>query len=251
LDIYGEFLHLMDLYDQNVEPVSHHLWGHLRDSVNWVTENWRRADEGIWEVRGGRQEFLYARLMCWVTLDRALRIAQRRSLPAPQQRWHEVRDQIHDDIGSTFFDQQRQAFIQHKGSSTLDAASLLMPLMGFVSPVDPRWLSTLRAVEHELVEDSLVYRYRTDDAAADGLTGTEGTFCMCSYWFIQCLAQAGDIDRAQLFFEKMHSYANHVGLYAEEMDGTGRYLGNFPQAFTHLGLVGAAFSLDAALDARR
>jgi GH15 family glucan-1,4-alpha-glucosidase len=251
LDIYGELLLLVDTFDERIERVSYALWGHLRDSVEWVAAHWQDPDEGIWEVRGGRQEFLYARLMCWVALDRGLRIAARRSLPAPQHRWLEIRDEIHDSIHEAFWDDKIQAFVQHRGSHTLDAATLLMPLVGFISPHEPRWLSTLHAIEDELVEDSLVYRYRTRGEALDGLSGTEGTFCMCSYWFIACLAQAGDLDRAQLFFEKMHSYANHVGLYAEEMDGTGRYLGNFPQAFTHLGLVGAALRLDEALTAQR
>ncbi|MFH9573779.1 glycoside hydrolase family 15 protein [Streptomyces sp. NPDC017230] len=250
LDIYGELLHLVDLYDEHVGAVSHELWSHVSDSVNWVTDNWRLADEGIWETRGGRQEFLYARLMCWVALDRGLRIAARRSLPAPRERWAAVRDEIHAEIHKEFWDERQEAFVQYRGGSTLDAASLLMPLMGFISPVDPRWLSTLRAVEDSLVEDSLVYRYRSGDGASDGLSGTEGTFSMCSYWFIQCLTEAGEVDRAQLFFEKMHSYANHLGLYAEEMDGTGRNLGNFPQAFTHLGLVSAALCLNGALAKR-
>ncbi|MEE1939815.1 glycoside hydrolase family 15 protein [Streptomyces sp. TRM 70361] len=247
LDIYGEFLMLADLYDERVEPVSHQLWGHLRDSLEWVAANWRLPDEGIWETRGGRQEFLYARLMCWVALDRGLRIAQRRSLPAPLEKWLDVRDEIHTEIHRAFWNDRRKAFVQHRGSFTLDAASLLMPIVGFVSPVDPHWTATLRAIEETLVEDSLVYRYRTGEGASDGLNGTEGTFCMCSYWFIQCLAMAGQTEKAELFFEKMHTYANHLGLYAEEMDGTGRNLGNYPQAFTHLGLVSAAMCLDRAL----
>ncbi|GGK40199.1 glucoamylase [Pilimelia terevasa] len=250
LDIYGELLHLVDRFDAAVEPVTYELWCHLRASVDWVAANWRRPDEGIWEVRGGRHEFLYARLMCWVALDRAVKIARRRSLPGPVADWERVRDEIHADIHAGFWHAGKRAFVQYRGADTVDAASLLMPLMGFVSPVEPRWLDTLRAIERELVEDSLVYRYRTAAGAADGLAGTEGTFCMCSYWFIHCLTLAGDADRAQFYFEKMHSYANHLGLYAEEMDGTGRYLGNFPQAFTHLGLVGAARALDAALAAR-
>ena len=125
-----------------------------------------------------------------------------------------------------------------------------MPLVGFISSRDPRWVSTLEGIEQELVDDALVYRYLTEQAAADGLTGSEGTFCMCSYWFIECLARAGELDRARLLFEKMHGYANHLGLYAEEMDPTGRYLGNFPQAFTHLGLTSAALFLNGALDSQ-
>ena len=247
LDIYGELLNMVDLFDEHVAPVSYDLWRHVSESVNWICGNWRRPDEGIWEVRGGQQEFLYSRLMSWVALDRGIRIARRRSLPSPVSRWEDVRDEIHADIYDEFWDDGRQAFIQHKGSTTLDAASLLMPLVGFISPRDPRWLSTLRGIEKDLVDDALVYRYLTEDAAADGLTGSEGTFCMCSYWYVECLARSGELEKARLLFEKMHGYSNHLGLYAEEMDPSGRYLGNFPQAFTHLGLISAALYLDEAL----
>lgn len=158
-----------------------------------------------------------------------------------------MRDEIHGEIYHEFWSEERQAFGQYKGSSTLDAAALLMPMVGFISPRDPRWISTLEATEADLVEDSLVYRYLTEEAAADGLVGSEGTFCMCSYWFVECLARAGDLDKARLLFEKMNGYSNHLGLYAEELDPAGSYLGNFSQAFTHLGLVSAAMYLDEAL----
>lgn len=248
LDIYGELLYMAELYDANIEPISYDLWKKLTNSVEWISKNWRRKDEGIWEVRGGRQEFLYSRLMSWVALDRASRIARRRSLPSPLLQWHDVRDEVYREIYERFWDHERGAFVQYKGSKTLDAATLLMPMVNLIAPRDPRWLSTLKATGDELVEDSLVYRYRTADGAADGLSGTEGTFCMCSYWYVECLARAGDFHNARLFFEKMHGYANHLGLYAEEMDLTGRYLGNFPQAFTHLGLISAAIYLDRALN---
>jgi GH15 family glucan-1,4-alpha-glucosidase len=214
-----------------------------------VSDNWAIPDEGIWEVRGGRQQFLYGRLMCWVALDRAVTLAERRSLPAPVDRWREERDRIYANLHEEFWDDRRGTFVQHLGSTTLDASVLLMPIAGFISPQVPRWVSTLKAVDHELVEDALVYRYRTEDAASDGLTGTEGSFCMCSFWFIECLTQSGDLERARLSFEKVHSYSNHLGLFAEEMDTAGYYLGNFPQAFSHLGLVSAAMSLDRALSA--
>ncbi|MFD0856995.1 glycoside hydrolase family 15 protein [Actinomadura adrarensis] len=250
LDIYGEFLLLVDLYDQEVQPVTHELWGYLCRSADWVCDNWAIPDEGIWEVRGGRQEFLYGRLMCWVALDRAISLATRRSLPAPVERWRQVRDTIHRELHDNFWDERRETFTQHRGSTTVDASVLLMPITGFISPHDPRWASTLQAVDAELVEDALVYRYRTgEDGSYDGLSGTEGSFCMCSYWFIECLIRSGDLERARLSFEKMDSYSNHLGLFAEEMDGAGWYLGNFPQAFTHLGLVNAAMTLDKALAA--
>jgi GH15 family glucan-1,4-alpha-glucosidase len=248
LDIYGELLHLVDLYDERVERISYDFWCHVVESVDWVCEHWREPDEGIWEVRGGRQEFLYSRLMDWVCLDRAIRIARRRALPAPLERWERVRNEIHSDIYHDFWNEEVQAFVQHKGSATLDAACLLMPMLDFISSHDPRWLSTLAAVERELVDDALVYRYRVEQAAADGLLGGEGTFSMCSYWYAECVARSGDVEKARLLFEKMQGYANHLGLYAEELDATGRHLGNFPQAFTHLGLVSAALYLDHALD---
>lgn len=250
IDIYGELLYMIELFDDRVEPISYDMWRHLSHSIDWVCGNWQRQDEGIWEVRGGPREFLYSRLTSWLALDRAIRIASRRGLPAPIERWRNSRDEVHREIYHEFWNSARGAFVQSKGSSTLDASALLMPLVGFISSRDPRWLSTLRSIERELVDDALVYRYLTQEAASDGLTGTEGTFGMCSFWYIECVARAGDLERARLLFEKMHGYANHLGLFAEEMDITGRHLGNFPQAFTHLGLVSAALYLNDAFGPR-
>src|SRR5206468_3377050 len=185
--------------------------------VDWVTEHWQLPDEGVWEVRGGRQEFLYSRLMCWVAIDRGVRLADRRSFPYPHDRWRQTRDEIYEDIYTNFWDPDQQAFVQHKGTKTLDAATLLMPMVKFISPTDPRWLSTLRAIKERLVEDSLVFRYRVEDAAADGLMGQEGTFNMCSFWYAEVLARSGDVQKARLVFEKMLGYANHVGLDAAEV----------------------------------
>ncbi len=249
LDIYGELMDSVYLYDKYGKPISYELWKNLVRLIEWVCNNWRRSDEGIWEVRGGRQEFLYSRLMCWVAIDRGLRLARNRSLPAPRTRWHEARDQIYQDIHKNFWDQNQNAFIQHKGSTTLDAASLLMPLVKFIGPTDGRWLSTLRAIEKHLVDDSLVYRYKIGDAASDGLAGEEGTFNMCSFWYVECLARSGDLHKARFVFEKMLGYSNHLGLYAEELGSSGEHLGNFPQAFTHLALISAAFDLDRRLSA--
>jgi pentatricopeptide repeat protein len=251
LDIYGELLFVMDLYDQHVQPVSYDMWRHLEAATDWVCRHWSEVDEGIWEVRGGRREFLYSRLTDWVAMDRAIRIAQRRSLPAPMNRWIDVRNDIHAEIYEGFWNDEKQAFVQYKGSNVLDAAALIMPLSGFIAPRDPRWLSTLKRIEAELVDDSLVYRYMPEAAAQDGLEGAEGTFCMCSFWFIECLARAGELDKARLYFEKMHGYSNHLGLYAEEMDREGRFLGNYPQAFTHLALINTAIHLNDALEQRR
>jgi GH15 family glucan-1,4-alpha-glucosidase len=211
--------------------------------INWVCRNWDQPDEGIWEVRGGRQPLFYSRLMCWVAIDRGLRLAAKRSLPAVEN-WIKVRDEIYRQIHTEFWNEELQSFVQTKGGSTLDAASLLAPLVRFISPTDPRWLSTLKLIEQKLVDDSLVYRYRTED----GLTGSEGTFCMCSFWFIECVAKSGDIDKARFLFEKMLGYANHLGLYPEELGPSGEHLGNFPQAFTHMALISAAFQLNRKLD---
>jgi GH15 family glucan-1,4-alpha-glucosidase len=251
LDIYGELLYTVNLYDEQVEPISYALWKDLSVATDWVCDHWRDTDEGIWEVRGGQREFLYSRLTDWVALDRAIRIAQRRSFPAPLTRWLQVRDDIHNEIYTGFWSEQKQAFVQSKGSDTLDASALMMPLIDFIASRDPRWLSTLDAVEKELVDDALVYRYRPDAAASDGLEGAEGTFGICSFWFVECLARSGQVDKARLFFEKLHGYANHLGLYAEELDPSGRFLGNYPQAFTHLALVNSALYLNEALERQR
>ncbi len=242
LDIYGELMDSVYLYDKWGAPISHDFWQNLVRLTDWVTAHWQEADEGIWETRNGAQEFLYSRLMCWVALDRALRLAKRRSLPAPITRWRDTRDMIYNDIFDNFWDDEMQAFIQHRGSRTLDAACLLMPLVKFIAPTDPRWLSTMKAMDKALVEDSLVYRYGRDDPSHDGTA--DGTFCMCTFWFAECLAKGGDLPRARFVFEKMLGYANHVGLYAEQLGPAGEHLGNFPQAFTHLGLISAAYAID-------
>jgi GH15 family glucan-1,4-alpha-glucosidase len=207
-------------------------------------------------VRGGKQHFVYSKLMCWVALDRGIRLADKRSFPAPRKRWLEVRDQIYEDIMARGWSEERQAFVQHYDCDTLDAATLIMPLVFFVSPTDPRMLKTLDAINRPprdggLASNSLVYRYDVEQAV-DGLDGEEGTFNMCSFWLIEALTRAGRFDHARLeearlMFEQMLTYANHLGLYAEEIGPSGEALGNFPQAFTHLTLISAAFNLDRAL----
>ncbi len=249
LDIYGELLDSVYLYDKYGSPIPHDAWMNIIRLVDWVSAHWREKDESIWEVRGGRQEFLYSRVMCWVAIDRAIRLANKRSFPAPRARWYDVRDTIYRDIYERFWDAARGAFVQHPGANTLDASSLLMPLVRFISPTDPRWVSTLRAIERELVSDSLVYRYRLHERFSDGLTGQEGTFSMCSFWYVECLSRLGDLPKARFFFEKMLGYANHLGLYGEELGPQAEHLGNFPQAFTHLALISAAYDLDRRLSA--
>jgi GH15 family glucan-1,4-alpha-glucosidase len=251
LDIYGELMDSVYLYNKYGNPISYDLWRNLVRLVDWVAGHWREKDEGIWEVRGGKQEFLYSRLLCWVALDRGARLALKRSFPAPLDRWLRTRDEIYQTIMREFWDADRRAFVQYRGARVLDASTLLMPLVKFISPVDPRWLSTLRAIEEDLVDDSLVFRYRVGDSADDGLSGEEGTFSMCSFWYVESLARAGDLEKARFLFEKMLGYANHLGLYAEELGPRGEHLGNFPQAFTHLALISAAHCLDRNITNRR
>ncbi len=245
LDIYGELMDAVYLYDKFAEPVSYNLWRNIVRLMGWLEKNWDQPDEGIWEVRGGRKKFLFSQVMCWVAFDRAVRLSRKRSLPAPLVEWMTIRDTIYHRIHEALWNPQIGAFTQFEGSDTLDASALLMPLDRFIGPKDPRWLSTLRAIEQRLVEDSLVYRYRNHDH--DGVDGEEGTFSMCTFWYVECLSRAGDVDKARLVLEKMLGYANHVGLYAEELGPRGEHLGNFPQAFTHLGFISAAFDLDRRL----
>jgi GH15 family glucan-1,4-alpha-glucosidase len=247
LDIYGELMDSVYLYNKYGEPISYGLWRDMVRLVNWVCRHWREPDEGIWEVRGGRKEFVHSRLMCWVAVDRALRIARQRSFPAPVAEWRQVRDAIYQDIMESFWDPERRIFTQYKGCQEVGASVLLMPLVKFIGPRDPMWLSTLCAVERELVDDSLVYRYKIGDSPVDGLQGREGTFSMCTFWLVECLSRSGDLQKARFFFEKMLGYANHVGLYGEELGPSGEHLGNFPQAFTHLSLISAAYDLDRRL----
>jgi GH15 family glucan-1,4-alpha-glucosidase len=250
LDIHGELLDSVYLYDKYGTPISYDLWMNLRRLVDWVCDNWQRPDEGIWEVRGGRKEFLFSRVMCWAAIDRAIRLATKRAFPAPIDRWRDTRDAIHRDVFAVFWNPKRCTFVQHRGATNTDASLLMLPLVKFISPTDPRWLSTLAAIEADLVEDSLVYRYRLKDAAPDGLPGEEGTFCICSFWYAECLARSGDLDKARYFFEKTLAYANHLGLFPEELGPSGEHLGNFPQALTHIGLISAAFHLDRTLSER-
>jgi GH15 family glucan-1,4-alpha-glucosidase len=256
LDIYGELMDSAYLYNKYGSPISYDLWTYLRQLVNWVCDNWQRRDESIWEVRVGRQHFVYSKLMCWVAVDRGLRLADRRSFPADRQRWITARDQIYEEIMVKGWHPRRQAFVQYYGSDALDAANLLMPLVFFLSPTDPRMLKTLDAIncppsQGGLVSNSLVYRYNVQ-LTPDGIVGLEGTFNMCTFWLVEALTRAGKVDRARLdearlIFEQMLGYANHLGLYAEETGPSGEALGNFPQAFTHLALISAAFNLDRTL----
>ncbi|MDP9411979.1 MAG: glycoside hydrolase family 15 protein, partial [Actinomycetota bacterium] len=245
LDIYGELMDAVYLYNKHGDPISYDLWARLRTLINWVCDNWRREDEGIWEVRGGRRHFVYSKLMCWVAVDRGLRLASKRSFPADRERWLRVRDEIYEEIMDRGWSQERNAFVQSYDDDTLDASNLIMPLVFFLAPNDPRMLGTLDATNRPprdggLVANSLVYRYDVEKSS-DGLAGEEGTFSLCTFWLVEALTRAGRVDEARLMFEQMLGYANHLGLYAEEIGPSGEALGNFPQAFTHLTLISAAF----------
>lgn len=247
LDIFGELLDAVYLVNKYGEAISHEGWQHTGQVVDQVCDSWQSKDVGIWEMRGEQHHFLHSRLMCWVAVDRAIRLASKRSLPAPFARWDQTRQAIYDDIWSRFWNQERGHFVQHIGSTALDGSMLLMPLVRFVSAKDPRWLATLDAIEKSLVRDGMVYRYRNDDSQIDGLAGTEGAFAACSFWYVECLARAGRLEQAHLEFEQLLRYANPLGLYAEEFDSHGRHLGNTPQALTHLALISAASFLDRRL----
>ena len=257
LDIYGELMDAVYLCNKYHAPISYDFWTHLHNLVDWVCDHWDQKDEGIWEVRGERQHFVYSKLMCWVALDRGLRLAEKRSFPADRTRWETCRDAIYRDIMQHGWSEERGAFVQHYDSDALDASNLIMPLVFFMAPSDPRMIRTLDATlktpeDGGLVSDSLVYRYDTE-TVDDGLPGHEGTFNMCTFWMVEALTRAGRtdaerLDRARLMFEKMLGYANHLGLYAEETGPCGEALGNFPQAFTHLSLISAAYNLDRTLD---
>ncbi|OJY42087.1 MAG: glucoamylase [Pseudonocardia sp. 73-21] len=243
LDVYGEIIDSVYLFDKYGSGISHGDWENLCVVIDWLREHWDQPDEGIWETRGGRGDHVYSRLMCWVALERMIRMARRRGLPGDLTGWTTTRDEIYRQIMDKGWDAERGAFVQRYGSTTLDASLLLMPMVKFVAPTEPRFLSTLDAIRNELVVDTLVFRYD----AADGLDGDEGTFSMCSFWYVEALTRAGRLDDARVALEKMFTYANHLGLYAEEIGLTGDQLGNFPQAFTHLSLVSAAINLDRAL----
>jgi GH15 family glucan-1,4-alpha-glucosidase len=250
LDIYGEAIDSFYFAAQRGLEAGHAGWQRMSELLDWLTDNWNQPEEGIWETRGGRQDFTYGRLMSWVALDRGIRLANSHGRPAPLDRWRTERDAIYDQIMTSGWSEARQAFVQHYKTDVLDSSLLRMSSAGFISPKDPMWLSTLEAMDRELVTDSLVYRY-DPEASPDGLRGSEGTFSLCTFTYVDSLARAGQLEKARNTFEKMLTYANHVGLYSEEIALTGEQIGNFPQAFTHLALINAALTLNRELDSRR
>lgn len=246
LDIYGELIDSVYLFNKYGPGISHAAWQDLTRIVEWLMLHWDDADAGMWEIRGEPRHHTTSLLMVWVALERMMRIARQRGLPGDLTRWAEVRDRVYHRIMRDCWDPSIGAFTQSVGGDALDAGVLLMPMVKFLAPDDPRFISTLAAVEERLVADSLVFRYDTEQSS-DGVGGEEGTFSLCSFWYVEALTRTGRLEEARLALEKMFTYANHLGLYAEQVGLNGEQLGNFPQAFTHLSLISAALNLDRAL----
>lgn len=244
LDIFGEAMDSIYLSNKYGTAMPHEGWAYVHKLVDFVRKNWRKADAGIWEIRDEPRVFLHSHLMCWVALDRACRLAVKRSLPAPLERWRRERDRIAEEIWANFRHPEHGYFVQSRGSRDVDASLLMMPLMRFVSATDPVWLATLDAIRDELAEDGMIFRYRN----ADGLEGGEGAFTACAFWYVECLARAGRLDEARLAMENALRTANHLGLFSEELDRRGCSLGNFPQGLTHLAFISAAYFLNRRLD---
>ncbi len=247
LDIYGEAMDSIYFADRKGVTIGHAGWTRMLRILDWLCDHWDSPEEGIWETRGGRANFVYGRINSWTAFDRAVRLAADHGRPGDQHRWARERDKIYQQVMERGWNEKRGAFVQHYETEVLDASLLRAVQVGFVTPDDPMWLSTLDAMNSELVSDSLVYRYNPE-ASPDGLRGSEGTFSMCTFWYVDALARSGRLEEAQLVFEKMHTYANHLGLYSEEIGLTGEQLGNFPQAFTHLAMINAAVDLNRRLD---
>jgi GH15 family glucan-1,4-alpha-glucosidase len=259
IDIYGELMDSFYLHNKYVSPIPYDSWVMIRNRLEWICENWKSPDSGIWEMRNRQEHFVYSKVMNWVALDRGIRLADKRAFPADRAKWIRERDSIYEEVITRGWNEKRKAFTQYYGSDDLDASLLIMPLVFFMAASDPRMISTIDAImksprDGGLVSDSLVYRY-PPDPRVDGLPGEEGTFNICSFWLVEALARAGQeipekLDQARLIFERMLGYANHLGLFAEQIGSQGEALGNFPQAFTHLALISAAFNLDRTLSNR-
>jgi GH15 family glucan-1,4-alpha-glucosidase len=243
LDLYGAVLDAAYLHNRYGAPLNYDVWQSLRTILNWLSENWRQPDAGMWGARD-RRHFVSSKVFSWVAFHRAVLLAYQRGLPAEEGRWIAQQDAIYEEIMERGWNPQKGSFVQHYGSDALDASLLLMPVVKFVGPTDPRWLATLERIQKELAYDTLVDRYEPVDNSP---RSRESTFSMCSFWLVECLTQAGRLEEARLALEKMFSHANHLGLYAEEIGPSGEALGNFPQAFTHLSLITAAVRLDRAL----
>lgn len=260
LDVFGTVMDAAYLHDKHAAPLSHELWTQLRRVLDWVARSWSNADNGLWEVRGERRHFVYSRVMCWVALDRGLRLAQSRGFPGDVDRWRRTRDRIYEEVMSKGWSERKGAFVQAYGAEDLDAACLMFSIAGLLAPNDPRMVSTFKAIDRPLpagglVSDFMIHRY--DPARIDdGLREPEGAFNVCTLWFAEALTQAGRtnhrlLERARLVFERFLQQSNHLGLYAEQTGRRGQALGNFPQGLTHLSFITAAAELDAALRSAR
>lgn len=245
LDVYGQVLGVFYLtYQQKVEPIAD-SWDLQKCLLNDLEDRWHHPDAGIWEVRGNRRHFVHSKVLCWVAFDRALKVATEFGLDAPVERWTSARDTIHAEVCELGFNADRNTFVQSYGCDAVDASLLMIPLMGFLPPDDPRVIGTVEAIEKDLRIDGLVYRYRWHQTL-DGIDHPEGAFLVCSFWLVEALAMIGREKDAEELFERLLGLANDVGLYGEQYDPrNGRHLGNFPQAFSHVGLISAANRLDA------
>jgi GH15 family glucan-1,4-alpha-glucosidase len=244
IDIYGELIDTIYIHNKSYKPITYEFWSMICQLVDAVIKNLKLPDHGIWEIRNEKKQFLHPRLMCWVAIDRAIKIAEHRTFPYPVAEWNKIRNEIYNDIYHNFWNEDIKAWVQYKGAKVVDASVLLMPLTHYISPLEPRWLSTMDVIEKTLKLDVLLYRYQNTAEKVDGLDGEEGTFNICSFWYIEAMAKSGRVDEATENFEKMMGYANHLGLFSEELGKRGEHLGNFPQAFTHLALISAALELN-------
>jgi GH15 family glucan-1,4-alpha-glucosidase len=248
LDVYGELLNALHLYRERLGELHPEIQQFVCDLADTAARRWTEKDSGIWEMRGEPLHHLSSKVMCWVALDRAVRLAPQLGEQAMVGQWTAARDAIREAIETRGWSDTHQAFALSFGSDELDGAALLMPIYGFLPATDPRMRSTIEAIARDLTDDGLVLRYRAQEGLnADGLSGEEGTFVICSFWLVSCLAQAGEVERAEALFEQLAGYANDLGLLGEEIDtANGEQLGNFPQAYSHIGLITAAYEIDKA-----
>ncbi|MFH1560061.1 MAG: glycoside hydrolase family 15 protein [Chloroflexota bacterium] len=247
MDVFGEVITSIATYHRYGGYISNEIWGLVSDFAQVVCENWTRPDRGIWEIRGPLQHFVYSKVMCWAALDQAIMLARTLERPAPIEQWQETADTIKKEVLTRGWSERKQSFVQRYGSEALDASNLLIAFVGFLPPDDPRIQSTIKATIEELAQGHFVRRYNTQEVQ-DGLTGGEGTFTMLTFWLIGNLLFSGQVRKAFDLFQEFLELANHLGLFSEMMDpSTGEFLGNFPQAFSHLGLIHTARNLNQAL----
>jgi alpha,alpha-trehalase len=248
LDVYGELLNSLWLYREKLGDLHQEIQAFVADLADTAARRWRETDSGMWEMRGEPRHHLSSKVLCWTALDRALKLAPQLGEYAKTEAWEAARQEIRAAVVERGWSEETQAFAQSFDSDELDAAQLLMPILGFLPATDEQMRSTIEAIASELTEDGLVLRYRNEEGLnADGLTGEEGTFVICSFWLVSCLAKAGELERAEMLFDQLTGYANDLGLLAEEIDTvSGEQLGNFPQAFSHIGLITAAWEIDKA-----